>query len=50
MIKTKLDALVRGIKLKIESTGQTIEDILETYTKLTEEEKQEVREAVQTGA
>lgn len=37
--------IVAGIKIKLDR-GEDLEAILETYVNLTEEEKQEVREAI----
>lgn len=40
-----LGVVVRGIKVKI-SRGQQLEEILETYSLLNEDTKQQIREAV----
>lgn len=45
MNELKKKVLVEGVQLKIEQ-GQKLEDILATYTKLTEAEKTEIREAI----
>ncbi len=39
----KKKILAEGIILKANSTGQTVDAILETYVKLTEEEKVEIK-------
>lgn len=41
----KLKIIVKGIKIKI-SRGENLEEILESYENLTEEEKEQVRNAV----
>lgn len=42
MNELKLNLLKEGIKLKMDK-GQSLDDIMISYTKLTEEEKQEIR-------
>lgn len=43
--QAKLNIFVRVIKRKIEN-GESLENILASYTALTEEEKEQIREAV----
>jgi hypothetical protein len=45
--QTVLNVMVRGINLKL-SRGEELEEILSTYVKLTEEEKQQIREVIET--
>ena len=45
MSNASKNIMVRVIKRRI-ADGENLEDILESYPKLTEEEKQELREAV----
>jgi hypothetical protein len=42
----KKKILVEGIILKVNTTGKTVADILESYTKLTEAEKTEIKQAI----
>jgi len=43
--QAKLNIFIRVIKRKMEN-GEELEDILASYTALTEEEKEQIREAV----
>lgn len=45
--QTVLNVMVRGINLKL-SRGEELEETLSTYVKLTEEEKQQIREVIET--
>lgn len=40
-----LNIMVRGIKVKLDR-GEDLEEILETYVNLSEEEKDQIREAI----
>lgn len=42
MNEAKLNILLKGIRIKIEK-GEELEVILTSYTKLTDEEKEEIR-------
>lgn len=44
MAEWKKSIFVKAIKTRIEKGEGTLGDILETYTKLSEEEKQEIRQ------
>lgn len=44
--QTVLNVMVRGISLKL-SRGEELEEVLSTYIKLTDEEKQQIREAIE---
>ena len=41
----KLKIIVRGVKIKVQR-GENLEEILDRYENLTEEEKQQVRDGV----
>ena len=41
----KLKIIVRGVKIKVQR-GEDLEEILESYENLTEEEKQQIRDKV----
>ena len=45
MNELKKKYLIKGIKLKI-AKGEILENVLNSYTKLTESEKQELRESL----
>lgn len=45
MSKAVKNIMIRAIKARMKQ-GETLEDILASYPKLTEEEKEELREAV----
>lgn len=44
----KLKIIVRGVKIKVQR-GEDLEEILESYENLTEEEKQQIRDKVNEG-
>ena len=45
--ETKMSVLINGIKVKL-SRGENLETILEGYVKLSEEEKEYIRESLTT--
>jgi len=45
--QTVLNVMARGIKVKL-LRGEDLEETLSTYVKLTEEEKQQIREVIET--
>lgn len=45
MSKIFLDIMVRAVKLRMEA-GEELEAILDSYPKLTDEDKAEIREAI----
>ena len=46
MSNAMLNIFIRTIKRRMAETGETLEEILETYPKLSEEDKEQIRKAM----
>jgi uncharacterized protein (DUF433 family) len=47
MLKWKLDIFVNAVKVRVREEELTVDEILDTYPKLTSDEKAEIKQAIE---